>query len=191
MSLRDQLLKAGLANKKDARRVDLEKKQKQKAEQGQREKARVLAEKQAREAAEQAEQAERERLLTRKQREQERSEVERALQIRQIITANRMGARGTTRFYFKDLDGKRVHRLMLPEAIAFKLRCGMLAIAALPGPEPTYHIVNKRAADRLADLAPELLVFRVLDTKGISRPEEDFLHQQWEPSLRPHRVTNS
>lgn len=189
LSLRDQLLKAGLVSKKDVDKANRDKKAERKRKQGHRKRkgqARAEAEA-ARQAALEAE------LLAkaeaRKERDEAREVHERVHRIRQIILGNRMGAKGPLPFHVHSLDGRHLHRLQLPERVAFGLRCGELAVAALQDDdEARYYVIPRRAADKLADLAPEHLVFRVTDTHGISAPEEQFLQREWEPSLRPHKV---
>jgi uncharacterized protein YaiL (DUF2058 family) len=190
VSLKDQLLKAGLVSKKDARRAGQEKRKERKKKQGQRRKKSALrAEEEARQRAAAAKASE-ERIRARKEQTAVREERELTQRIRQIVLGNRMGGRGPVPFHHKGLDGRTLHRLELTEKMGWNLRCGKLAIAALPEPggAMSYHVVTVRAADKLAELDPTLVVFRVSDTTGISAPEEGFLSREWEPSLTPHRV---
>jgi len=190
MSLRDQLLKAGLVSKKDVRRAGQEKRKERKKHQGERKKKSELRAEEAAQRRAEEKAALEERLQARQEREVVREEVERAQRIRQIVLGNRMGGRGPVPFHHKGRDGRTLHRLEVTERLAWSLRCGKLAVAALPEPDGTasYHVVTTRAADKLAEFAPELVVFRVIDTTGISAPEERFLSREWETSLVPHRV---
>ncbi len=183
MSLRDQLLKAGIASKKEARRADREKKEaRKKAQATRRKKREVQAEEAARLEAER-EAARAEALAERRRVEAEREAAERENRIRQLVRGNRLGARGPVIFHFVGRDGRRVHRLSVNDRIAWQLRCGEVAIAADPDTEDDYVVIPARAAEKLEAVAPELVVFRVTDTRGISAPEEAFLERQWEPTL--------
>lgn len=186
MSLRDQLLKAGLVSEKDARKADREKKQQRRQQQGHKKKQRALkAEEEARAKAER--EAELARTLEERRRhEEERERVERENRVRQLVHGNRMGARGPYRFHFR--DGVRIESLAVSEKMAWKLRCGECAIAVDPDQPGRYHVITARAAEKLEILAPEVVLFHVTDTTGISEPDEAFLEKEWEPSLTPRRA---
>jgi len=191
VSLRDQLLKAGLASKKDVRRVNQELKAERKQDQGHRDKKRevVAAEEAAKKAAE--EQALREKVAARKAHEANQEAHDKVHRVRQIVLGNRLGAKGGHPFFHKCLDGRRVNRFYVSDRTAFALRCGDLAIAGLVEPDgtETYHLLRRDAAHKLAAIAPEAVVFLVDDTTGISKPEEQFLERPWDASLKPHRAT--
>lgn len=109
MSLRDQLLKAGVASKKDAARVDRQKKHEQRKKQGNRKRKSVAereqqaAETAAREAAVHA------KLVARKQREAEREAAEAGLRVRNLITGNAVRGRGKQPFWVKRPSGRLCH----------------------------------------------------------------------------------
>ena len=183
MSLRDQLIAKGLVSKKQARKANQDLKRRRKAEQGSRKRERELQRKREAEAKAEAEarsQARRERNVAQRQEEEARRGE-------QIVAGNRVGARGPIPFHFRKRDGKRLGRMSLSQRAAFELRCGRAGIAWLTGEE--YVVVTGKGARKLAEVAPERLVFWVEDTKGISDPSEQFLHRQWETALGPHRVT--
>ena len=189
MSLRDQLLKAGLASKKDVRRANQELRSERKHDQGHREKKRDVEAAEAAERAAAEEQALKERAAARHDREAVREEHDREHRIRQIVLKNRLGGKGSVPFFHKTADGRHLHRLDVNDRMAFGLRCGELAVAALPEPDGTsYHVIRLKAADKLAEIAPETVVFRVTDTAGISRPEEQFHERLWDATLRPRRI---
>ncbi len=185
MSLRDQLLKAGVASKKDAARVDRQKKHERRKQQGNRKRKSVAAREQealeaaAREAAVEA------KRVARKQREVERDALEAGLRVRNLIAGNTVRGRGKQPFWVKRPSG-RVCRLAVSPGIAFKLRCGELGIAAQPGSDEPVVIAGK-AIDRLMELAPETVWFYVSDSSGLSSPEEAFMDADWDISLVPHR----
>ena len=187
MSLRDQLLKAGVASKKDVARVERQKKQDRKRKQGHRKRKNQL-EREAEAAEKAARAAELERLAAeRSEREAQREERERELRVRNLIRGNAVRTRGPQSFWVKRPSG-RLARLSVAPRVAMTLRCGELGIAGLDG-EPV--IVARRAIDTLLDIAPEAVWFFVADTKGISEPDEAFMDPDWDISLVPHRVTEA
>jgi uncharacterized protein YaiL (DUF2058 family) len=191
-SLRDQLLAKGIASKKDARRVDVQLREERRHRQAnQRPKAEIEAEQQAaRLAAEQ--EAVRRRQQERLAREAARAEAERQQQVRQIILHHRIRAHGKVRFHHRrlivagDAGAPRIGRIEVHERVAWKLRCGEAAIAALTVDD--YAVVSARAAQRLDEIAPGTVVHWVRDTQGLSAPEEGFLIPAWEISLQPRRL---
>jgi uncharacterized protein YaiL (DUF2058 family) len=186
MSLRDQLLAKGLASKKDARRVEQELKAERRAAQGhKRPESEVRAEQEARARAEE-EAARQRRIEEKRRREAEAAEVERRVRIAQIIRSNQVRSRGKVRFHHRTLSGGRLGRIEVSGHVAWKLRCGECAVAALSDAE--YCIVSQRGAARLAEVAPDRIVHWVRDTRGLSAPEECLLEADWEISLLPHRV---
>jgi uncharacterized protein YaiL (DUF2058 family) len=113
-----------------------------------------------------------------------------AEQIRQIITGNRIRARGPVRYHHRALDGRTIERISTSERVAWKLRCGEAAIAAQIGPagEVEYVVISARAAKRLQELAPERVVSFVTDASGLGDDAEAFLVPDWDISLAPHRA---
>lgn len=189
MSLRDQLVAKGLASKKDARRVTQELRADRKQTQGsRRSQAEIDAEERARVAAEHAERTRR-KALERKAREEAREAAELAGRVRQIIRTNAVRSRGAYRFYHRAMDGRHLHRLEVSERVAFKLRCGEAAVAALPdGPEPEYLVISERAAQKLAEIAPHLVVHWTRDTRGLADAAETLYRPESAISLVPHRL---
>ncbi len=190
-SLRDQLLKAGLASKKDKRRIDREEKAARKAAQGQRN--RKSAEQREREAAETAarEAAKLDKALARKAAEEAREAELVVHRLRQIVDGNRLGARGPVPFRFMGIDRHKVGTMFTSEEMAWRLRAGQVGIAAVDAPDGawSYAIVQRRAVDRLRELAPERVVFFVDDTTGISGPDHAFGELVREPDMRARRAT--
>lgn len=188
MSLRDQLLKAGVASKKDAARVDRQKKHERRQKKGNRKRKNVAErEKQAAEAAAHEAAVEAKR-RARKKREAERDAREAALRVRNLIAGNTVRGRGKQPFWVKRPNG-RVCRMSVSPGIAFKLRCGELGIAAEPdSDEPV--VIARKAIDRLLESAPATVWFFVKDASGLSAPEEAFMDADWDISLVPHRVVS-
>lgn len=187
MSLRDQLLKKGLASKKDARRVERDLKQARKSKQGnkQRKSAEQRQAEAARKAAAEAKRAR--RLADRKEREAARDRYEHALRVRNLLLGHRLKNSGTHPFHFKARDGRRVLRMLVHPRIAAELAKGSLAIAWLnQGNRDEYLLISAQGAEKLEAIgASDVLVHRA---RGEPDPSEQPLHRDWEPSLRPHRV---
>ena len=164
MNLRDQLLKAGLVDKKRADQVQRDVRKEAKIAEGNQaaraERERVEAE--AREARE-AERRAREATLAERRREQEaRIAVEsRLMSTRQTLRAHRIRiGRGTQRFWHRSPDGREAWRLDLPEWVADDLRLGRLAIAWCDDQNPEVLVVDALTANRVEALRPELILFR-------------------------------
>ncbi|HEY0684120.1 MAG TPA: DUF2058 domain-containing protein [Steroidobacter sp.] len=147
MSLREQLLAAGLGSKKQARQAD----QQQKQQQHQQAKNRQLREEQEKRAAEarakaQAEKAARDAELNRKRQEnQERKE--RWAQIKQIIEQHRL-PKPESDDYFNFIDRGKVRRITADNALREKLMAGTIAIARCEG---RYDLVPAEIAERLRE----------------------------------------
>lgn len=188
MSLRDQLLKAGLASKKDAAKVKRELKQKRKEAQGhKRKKKHVERERRAAEAKARAE--EKERLIEEKRaREAARDRYEEALRVRNLVLGNRVKSSGKQPFWFKGRDGRTVHRLDVHRKVAEELAHGRLAIARLDhGNREEPVIIGRDAAERIAELDPSVLLHFAPGPHG-GDPAEELFQRDWEPSIGPHRV---
>lgn len=162
MSLRDQLLKAGLVNKSQADKAAREVLKEQRAARAQqlpkRELERIEAERKAREEAERlAAQVEKRRA----QREAE-ERLLRELRPRQILRALGEPVRGGNHpFFHRSPDGRYAWRLYVPEHVATDLRCGRRAIAWLDDPRrPEVVLVDPETARRVEAIRPELILFR-------------------------------
>lgn len=121
MSLKDQLLKSGLADAKKARRAEHEKRQMAKdpnAESAEKLAAKALAEK-----------AERDRELNRRQQEEKDKRAVMA-QIRQLIEAHRIARTGGDVSY-QFTDDKKIKKLYVKAAQQAQLANGQVAIVRL------------------------------------------------------------
>lgn len=156
-SLRDQLLKSGVASKKQHQQARTQNKQQQK--QG----GDPKAEQRARLEAERQQQVERDRELNR-QREAERKEREKQAQIRQIVENNRITRKdGETAYNF--VDGKIIKKWYLSERQSTELISGRLAIARLG--EENYVLISGKVAEQLAArLADEADKYLLVNNKG-------------------------
>lgn len=147
MSLRDQLLAAGLGNKKQARHADQQNKQ----QQHQQAKNRALREEQEKRAAEarakaQAQKAARDAELNRKRQEnQERKE--RWAQIKQLIEQHRL-PKPESEEYFNFIDRGKVRRISADNALRERLTAGSVVIVRCEG---KYDLVMPEVAERIRE----------------------------------------
>ena len=151
LSLRDQLLKAGLVNEKQVKQAG---KQKQKenrlVHKGQAEKDETarLAALQAK-----AEKAERDQELNRQQQEKAAQKA-RAAQVKQLIEASRL-PKLTTEDYYNFVDDKKVKRLSVNNLMRDKLSRGSLAIVKHGG---GYEVLPREAALKIQEREPQRIV---------------------------------
>jgi len=144
LSLRDQLLKAGLVNEKQAKQVSKEKqKQKRLEHKGQAEKdeSQKLAAQQA-----VAEKVARDQELNRQQQEKVEQKA-RAAQIKQLIEVSRL-PKLTTEDYYNFVDDKKVKRLSVNNLMRDKLSRGSLAIVRHGG---GYEVIPREAALKIQE----------------------------------------
>lgn len=139
LSLRDQLLNAGLVNEKQAKQAT---KQKQKQERLER-KGQIDKDDSQREAALQAhaEKVARDRELNRQQQEKAEQKARQA-QVRQIIEGSRLPKLDGDDYY-NFVDGKKVKRIAVNTMLRDKLSRGSLAIVRHGG---SYEMVPRDAA---------------------------------------------
>nr|WP_319395803.1 DUF2058 domain-containing protein [uncultured Desulfobacter sp.] len=150
LSLQDQLLKAGVADKKQAKKANQEKRAKRKKNKG---KKTTPAPEVNQTRQEQLEQAKRSRELNR-QANRERETQERLAQVKQLIEENRLDLRKyEDPYYFK--VGKKIKKLYVNDEITQKLGRGQLAIVML---NSVYEIVSAEVARKIADRDPDFLV---------------------------------
>ncbi|MBH3433440.1 DUF2058 domain-containing protein [Pseudomonas citronellolis] len=144
MSLRDQLLKAGLVNEKQAKQASKQKQKQQRLEhKGQAEKDD--SQRQAALQA-QAEKLARDQELNRQQQEKAEKKA-RAAQVKQLIEGTRL-PRMEGDDYYNFVDAKKVKRIAVNALIRDKLSRGSLAIVSYDG---RYEIVPRDAALRIQE----------------------------------------
>lgn len=141
-SLQDQLLKAGLANRKQAVRAKKAKNHKAKLERtGNAGEDAAAASVRISEAAKR----DRDRELNRqKQALAEQRAVQ--AQIRELVALNRIGDRGDTEFRYT--DGTTVRTIMVQESQRLALVRGSLAITRL---DDRHDLVPRKAADKISE----------------------------------------
>ncbi|WP_020586629.1 DUF2058 domain-containing protein [Desulfobacter curvatus] len=156
LSLQDQLLKAGIADKKQAKKANQEKRVKRKKNKGKKATAEVNQTRQ-----DQLAQAKRSRELNlRSNREKEKQE--KLAQVKQLIEENRLDlSKYEDPYYFK--VGKKIKKLYVNDEMTRKLGRGQLAIVTL---NSVYEIVPAKVARQIADRDPDSLVV-------LHKPEEE------------------
>ncbi|MEZ5536050.1 MAG: DUF2058 domain-containing protein [Thiolinea sp.] len=165
-SLQDQLLKAGLIDKKKAQ-AGKKAKNKQQYQQKKGQKQETETDK-ARELAEKAkqEQAERSRELNRLQREEaERHAIQ--AQIRQLISMNRIDrSRGEVAYQFA--DGNKIQSVYVTDKLQQQLADGIIAIVRL---DQGYELIPRQVVEKITQRDATCLV--VLNDSKNDTPDED------------------
>ncbi|EXF42968.1 nucleoprotein/polynucleotide-associated enzyme [Pseudomonas sp. BAY1663] len=163
LSLRDQLLKAGLVNEKQAKQAVKQKQKQQRLEK----KGQVEKDDSQREAAlqAQAEKVARDQELNRQQ-QQKAEQKARAAQIKQLIETSRL-PKLTTEDYYNFVDDKKVKRLSVNKLMRDKLASGSLAIVRHGG---SYEVIPREAALKIQERDPKRVV--QLNTR-VQEPDAD------------------
>ena len=155
LSLQDQLLKAGLADKKQAKKAKHEKRVKQKKNKGKKKSPEINRTQQ-----EQLAQAKQSHELNR-QLNQEKAKLDKLAQVKQLIKDNSLDLdKYEDPYYFK--VGKKIKKLYVNDEITKKLSQGQLAIVTLNN---LYEIVPVNVAHKIAERDPESIVL-------IHKPDE-------------------
>lgn len=147
MSLQDQLLKSGVADKKQANKARQEKRAKQKKK-DKKSAPEINKAQQAKLA-----QAKRSQELDR-QRNHEKEKLEKQTQVRQLIEANRLDLRKYEEPYYFAV-GKKIKKLYVDQTIAKKLSSGQLVIVEL---DERFEIVPVKVAKQISDRDPNSLI---------------------------------
>ncbi|MEX3773297.1 DUF2058 domain-containing protein [Pseudomonas sp. MYb118] len=167
ISLRDQLLKAGLVNQKQAKQVGKEKQKQQRlAHKGQIE----LDDSQQRAAQEaKAEKVKRDQELNRQQQEKAEAKA-RVAQIKQLIEATRL-PKLTTEDYYNFVDDKKVKRLSVNALMRNKLSNGSLAIVHHAG---GYEVIPREAALKIQERDPQRIVQMNVQTEEAAAEDDPY-----------------
>ncbi len=162
-SLQEQLIKAGLADEKQARKARAPK-QHQKKKKGQRAPQSSESARAAQKA--QAEKAARDRELNEK-RQAKAQRKALVAQIRQLIEENRLerGEDAEIGYYFQ--DGDKVRKIYVTEAMRQQIGDGQLEIVRLGG---RYDLVPPAVADKIRQRDPIFVVARQVSEQ---EPDED------------------
>ncbi len=148
LSLQDQLLKAGVADKKQAKKAKHEKRVKQK-----KNRDKKVAPETNQVQKEQLAHAQRSQELNR-QMNQEKEKLEKLAQVKQLIEQNRLNLDKYEEPYYFAV-GKKIKKLYVNEDIANKIGNGQLAIVTLNG---LYEIVPAKVAQQIVDRDPGSLI---------------------------------
>lgn len=151
MSLRDQLLKAGLVNEKQVKQASKQQQKQQRLEK----KNQVEVDDSQRQAAlqAQAEKLARDQELNRQQQEKAEQKA-RSAQIKQLIETSRL-PKLTTEDYYNFVDDKKVKRLSVNNLMRDKLSRGSLAIVRHGG---SYEVIPREAALKIQERDPQRVV---------------------------------
>jgi uncharacterized protein len=151
MSLRDQLLKAGLVNEKQAKQAGRQKQKQQRLEK----KGQVEVDDSQRQAAlqAQAEKLARDQELNRQQQEKAEQKA-RTAQIKQLIETSRL-PKLTTDDYYNFVDDKKVKRISVNALMRTKLSAGSLGIVRHGG---GYEVVTREVAVKIQERDPRRVV---------------------------------
>ncbi|MGH8255752.1 MAG: DUF2058 domain-containing protein [Steroidobacteraceae bacterium] len=176
MSLRDQLLQAGLVNEKQAREAERQLEQRQ---QGQRQlpKQRRDAPSKAELAARQSQQAKaaRDQELNRRQREEAQRKA-RVAQIKQLIEQHRL-PQGHTDESYHFTDGNRVRHIPADAAMRARLSRGEVAIVRCEG---RYELVPAETAARIRERDARLVIAIGGAARPATAPIEDDGYRDFE-----------
>ena len=151
MSLREQLLAAGLVSKKQAKQAE----QQQRQQHHQQAKGKVAPDKDRQRATQQAQAAKaaRDQELNR-QRQEAAARKERALQIRQLIAEHRL-PKLETDDYFNFIDRGKVRRMSVDAARREQIIRGDLVIVRFEG---RYDVVLPAVAERIRERDERVIV---------------------------------
>lgn len=163
LSLRDQLLKVGLVNEKQAKQAERQKKKEKRLVH----KGQVEADNSSQEAAAKAiaEKAKRDQELNQQQQEKAEKKA-RAAQIKQLIESSRLPKLDSDDYY-NFVDQKKVKRIAVNELVRNKLSSGSLAIVTHAG---GYEIIPRDAAVKIEERDPRRIVLLNVATET---PDED------------------
>lgn len=186
MSLKDQLLKAGLVTKKQAKAVELEQRKEQKAAQGNLEKARIREAREAeRAAAEAAAKLEAQR-LAKLERQRVRDAQEQSLRVRQLLKSHEIRAKGAVTFHHRTPSGV-LGTLQVSSGVAMLLRTGRAAVAVEDhGNRVRYVVIPADVAERIRAVRPSAIAHW---SQGSDEPLLAAPPRDWEPDLRARRAT--
>ena len=181
MSLRDSLLKAGVVDKRDVRRVNQEQQAERKGQKAERESREAVEAR--REAAAKAEREAKQAAIIASRRERDQAaELElRRRRVGHLLRDYQLRHRGGTQpFWHRAADGLHTHKLYLSERMAWELWAGRLAIVWVGEPDdPDYLLLPAEVVPRVLELEPGRVLFF---TPG-GAPKDD-------PAERLHEATD-
>ena len=175
MSLRDQLLKAGLASADQAKKLNADVRK----QEHQRKKNKAIADEEAARQAEARRQAEAEAALKRErdrqlnlEREAEKQRRELAARARQLIDSHRLNHPDAEIFYnFLDSDGRWIRAIRVLPPQRKGLAMGRLAIVRGDRHEFDFALAPRETALKLAEFAPERVLLLHPESDGTEDDE--------------------
>jgi len=182
LSLRDQLLKAGIATRKQVQTAERELKEERRQQQAQRLSRREEEQRQAEAARLQQLAVVEERRRQRAERQAAEEAGARRLRANQIVTHHALRfASGVQPFWHPTPGSPVLHRLDLPRKVAVELRAGRLAVVwgDVAG-EPAFHVVMRAVAERVLDLLPARVLFLNREPPDPADPAEQLLEPRAE-----------
>jgi uncharacterized protein YaiL (DUF2058 family) len=167
ISLRDQLLKAGLVNQKQVKQVGKEKQKQKRLEQKGQVEVDDTQQRLAQEAK--AEKLKRDQELNRQQQEKVEQKA-RSAQVKQLIEATRL-PKLTTEDYYNFVDDKKVKRLSVNNLMRSKLSNGSLAIVQHGG---GYEVIPREAALKVQERDPRRIIMLNVETEQADSGEDPY-----------------
>jgi uncharacterized protein YaiL (DUF2058 family) len=167
-SLQDQLLNAGLANKKQAKHAkDHKRKQAKQKRAGQ---SSIDEDRQRREAVEAArlEKIERDRELNRQHQQQQAQKAAQA-EVRQLIENHRLHLSDRAELRYNFVHGTVIRHLYLEQTQIDQLARGQLRIAVLDG---SYHLIPAEVAERIETRLQNVVLPRPVEPP--SEPDDPY-----------------
>ncbi len=161
-SLADQLLGAGLVDKK---KIDKARKEKRKQD---KKRAGAPDETQQRLQQQRAEQIERDRLLNMKRQEEDHTRAIKA-QVKQMLQQSRQKADGDIRYSFTDPRSRKIKQMYVSAAVQEQLARGQLAICA---DDESFVLVPRVVADKIAERDASVIIF-LADPQKQALAEDD------------------
>lgn len=180
LSLQEQLLKAGLADKKKAKQVRQQKHKQAKAKQ----KHKQVEENEAKLAAEQSAQAKKDKDRALNQQAKEQAEKKAvAAQIKQLIETNKQpkfaGGGKQEEVVCNFTDGTLIKRMYVSTLTQKQISQGKLAVVKL---DDGYELVPMPVAEKIAERNPESVVYRAdnISEQDVKSSEEDDWYADYE-----------
>lgn len=164
-ALRDQLLKAGLVNEKQVKKVQQEKRKENRQVQS---KSDHIDEQKAQLQATAQAKAERDRQLNR-ERQQEQEQKARVAQARQLIEAHRQ-QREEGEMPYNFVDGGKVKKLYLAGSVRSQLMRGRLGIVKLDG---KYEIIEAEIVEKISQRDPSCVILLNAPQNKPAEPDND------------------
>jgi len=163
-SLHDQLLKAGLVDKKKAKKIEKDKKKQAKIQRKTKTEHVDETKLQVQQAREEKKQRDRELNEQRKAQEEKKATAAQIIQLVQVNRLSRAGAEVDYNF----TDNKKIKKILVDNKMLDQLAKGRLAIVLCEG---AYEVVPRPVADKIALRDPDCVI--VCNEAGAQEPEED------------------